>query len=141
MRDTFHTWAALSATGTSAICIPSNTADFGSIDINTGKFSGHHTGQSSGALRYAFRFATTVAVSDTFTCVIQDCATEGGSYTTVVAGPTLIIGGVVQPAMTILHVPMPHVHKRFIRPAVITGSPFTSTVSVTTWLEFGKTLI
>lgn len=58
--------------------------------------------------------AFTTSASGTLTVALQDCATVGGSYATVIAGETHAVTALVK-GFKILCVPLPAEHARFLK--------------------------
>ena len=148
MRDTFHIFPDITVTGTSATCVPADSADFlpfgaitatGYISVNAGKFSGHHTGQADSGLRMVYQPQANVASGNIFTLVIQDSADNSG-FAAALSGAVTTLGAILA-AGTLLYMPMPFVHRRYLRPAVVTGATYAGSATWKTWLEFGGKVV
>lgn len=139
MRDKVHEYPDITVTGTSATCVPADSADFGAISINTAKIAEHHTAIPVGGLVMVYQPQALIASGNIYTLAVQDSA-DNSSFITKLSGQAVTLGANMA-AYTKLYMPLPLTHRRYLRPAVVTGTTYAGSVAWKCWLEFGPPIV
>jgi hypothetical protein len=116
------------------LAVSADLLDFGALQTGYTKSTKHKTGETAD-LAVVFQITADAAAADSFACRILECATEGGSYTTVVEGATI-----AAPKAGILStLPLPRTHLRFLKAAIYPTSSGTATeATIAAWIEPGS---